>query len=681
MNLRFSPPLRGIIAQAGSLFGRAAPPGKSEGEDNREVLDTDKDGNYMYKEDVIKFVTEELEKRKSERSGLELQWTLNANFLVGNQFCDINTYTNEIEQLQPVYDWLERETFNQIAPLIETRIANLKKINYIMHVKPRTNELDDYAKAEVSSAILENLQQISDFETKKNTMIAWNELCGNCFWLSWWDPSKGEKVAEADVVTVDENGVSTTKKQGFYEGDLDYGLITPYEIFPESIFKQGIGSQRSVILEQVKTVEDIKELFGIDVPGSSVETFELTPLPSSVGLGQETTVMTIGHRSMDNAEKVITYLERPSRYRPDGRMIIIIGDSRLVYFGPLPYNEIPIVQCVCREIPGQFFGKSVIEDLIPRQRAYNGCMNRIHEYIKRVAIQSYMAESGSVDLDEYEENGCAPGAIFTYEEGRNPPTPIPNGTLPSEIMTERYNLVRDMEYVAGVSQLTTSGAAPAGVTSGVAIEAIKATDDTRLSLTGDHIRNSVKSLARMWLKIYKTYAATRRVVNHVGLNSIGSAFVWSAEDINSFDIEYTTENELLMSEDMQKQRFFEAWNLGLFTDSDGRIPERVKQKALEFMKIGNYSEIMNINTLQIQAAQRENVFFGEGVIPEISEFDDHRIHFEEHLRYILQMSFKILKQKKPEYAQALEEHAKQHKAIAEQQDLQAAQGAAMQNMQ
>ena len=34
-----------------------------------------------------------------------------------------------------------------------------------------------------------------------------------------------------------------------------------------------------------------------------------------------------------------------------------------------------------------------------------------------------------------------------------------------------------------------------------------------------------------------------------------------------------------------------------------------KKGMLEFMKIGNYTDIMNINSLQIQAAQRENVFF------------------------------------------------------------------------
>lgn len=676
MNIRFSPPVRGITAAVGSLFGKHSKDGADR------VIDVSEDGTTLFKEDIINKVLEELEKRRNQRSPLERQWTLNANFLVGNQYCEINPYRGDIEQLEPVYDWLEREAFNQIAPLIETRIANLKKINYMMKVKPATNELADYDKAEVSTSVLQHTQKVSDFESKKNTMIYWNELCGNCFWLSWWDKDKGERYAVETVIDTDENGNPVKKDTAFYQGDIDYGLITPYEIFPESIFKQGVEAQRSIILEQVKSVEDIYDLYGLKVEGSAIETFELTPVPSGGGFGYENTVVTMGHRTAENAEKVITYFERPSKHKPNGQMIIIVGDEHLVYYGDLPYKRIPIIQTVCREVAGQFFGKSTIEDLIPRQRALNGCINRIHEFIKRVALGNLSVQQGSIDIEEYEENGLAPGAFLVYKDGFNPPVPVPNGALPAEIMTERYNLKNDMEYAAGVSQLMVNGATPSGITSGTAISNLMEIDNTRLSLTGDQIRNSIRKLAILWLEIYKQYAGTLRIVNYVGTNNIGKALIWSAKDINSYDVEYVTENELLMSEDMQKQRFFDAYNMGLFTDNDGRIPERVKLRALEFMKIGSYTDIMNMNLLHVQAAQRENVFFENGVVPKVSEFDEHAIHIEEHLRYVLQMDFQLLKMKKPDYAAALEEHIRQHKQIAgttEQQEmLQQMQGMAQQ---
>ena len=675
MNTRFSPPLQGVVAEIGSLFGLK---GKDKGDaDDTKAIDVDDDGKVLYKEDIIQKVLEDLEKRKTERSILEQQWTLNANFLVGNQYCEINPYRGDIEQLEPVYDWLERETFNQIAPLVETRIANLRKINYMMKVKPATNELDDYAKADTSTNVLQHTQKVTDFESKKNTAINWNELTGNCFFLSWWDKDKGEKFAVEQMFEVDENGEQKSKETAYYQGDLDYGLITPYELYPESIFKQTVEAQRSIILEQVKTVDDIYDLYGVKVEGNDIETFELTPVGSGGGFGYENTTVTIGHRTIDNAEKVITYFERPSKHKPNGQMIIIIGDDNLVYYGDLPYSRIPIVQTVCIEVAGQFFGKSAIERMIPIQRAYNGCVNRIHEYIKHIAIGSYITEEGSIDIEEYEQNGQAPGAMLVYKSGTNAPVPIPNGNLPAEIMTERYNLKNDMEYAAGVSQLMVYGVTPSGVTSGKALDNLMEIDNTRLSLTGDNIRNAVRKLAIMWLEIYKRYATTHRIVNYVGGNNIGKAIIWSNEDINSYDIDYVTENELLLSEDAQKQRFFDAYNMGLFTDSNGAIPPRVKQKALEYMKCGNYSDIMSIDQLQIQAAQRENVFFENGVIPEVSDFDEHEIHIEEHLRYILQMDFQLLKKKKPEYAEALENHLRQHKqvvAMEEQQKMMQMQG-------
>ena len=651
----------GIVEAISGLFSRNKAVDNSE----NSVIDIDRDGNTLFKEDIISNILNDLEKRRSEKVALERQWTLNANFLIGNQYCGIHPYTTDIEQLEKLYEWMNRETFNNIAPLIQTRIANLKKLNYMMRVNPATNELSDFAKAEVSTSVLQYKQKSTDFVSKKDTSIYWNELTGNCFWLSWWDKDKGERYAIEKEISLDENGNQKKTEKAFYQGDLDYGLITSYEIFPESIFKQGVENQRSIILEQVKSVDDIFDLYGLSVEGQGVETFELTPVTSGGGLGYENTVISIGHRTEENAEKVITYFERPSRRRPDGLMVIIVGNEHLVYYGDLPYSRIPIVQSVCHEVPGQFFGSSVIEALIPLQRAYNGCINRIHEYIERLSLGNMLAEEGSIDIDEYSEDGLEPGKILIYKAGTNPPVPVQNISLPSEIMVERHNLKNDMEYVAGVSQLMVTGATPSGVTSGAAIDNLRDIDNTRLALTGDHLRTAIQKLSVLWLEIYKKYATTLRIINYVGTNNIAKALTWSADDINSYDVEYITENELVESESAQRENFLNAYSMGLFTDSDGRIPERVKLRALEAMKIGSYTELMSINTLQIQAAQRENVFFEEGAIPQISEFDEHDIHIEEHLRYVLQMDFQILKLRKPEYAKALENHIKEHKRLSE----------------
>ena len=82
MSMRYSPPVSGFRARIGDLFGLK---GKEDNEDEVSgVLDVDEDGTTLFKEDIIQKVLDDLQNRKQERSILEQQWTLNANFLVGN---------------------------------------------------------------------------------------------------------------------------------------------------------------------------------------------------------------------------------------------------------------------------------------------------------------------------------------------------------------------------------------------------------------------------------------------------------------------------------------------------------------------------------------------------------------------------------------------------------------------
>ena len=61
----------GLMKILSSLFS-----GKEDAEEENRLIDVDEEGKQLYKQDIIQFVVEELEKRKRERSPLEQQWTL-----------------------------------------------------------------------------------------------------------------------------------------------------------------------------------------------------------------------------------------------------------------------------------------------------------------------------------------------------------------------------------------------------------------------------------------------------------------------------------------------------------------------------------------------------------------------------------------------------------------------------
>lgn len=662
---------------SGRPKGDTAPDG-----DKTAPVGHDFEGNELFSDEVIAEVKSKLEKRRAARRSFELQWLLNSNFLYGHQYCDINVNTGEIEEIKPPFDYTERGVFNRISPLIETRIANIRTVKYAMSVNPRTNELDDWEKADISTKLLRYAQISSNFNARVcDLIVPWAELTGTSYVLSWWDTSKGSEVARTERVEAADNEYCEEKvtTETIHEGDLNYGVLSSYEVFPESMYKQEVEDQHDIIIEQIMSIEEIYDRYGVRVKGRSCQSYVLTPIAASGGLGQDNAVYGITRQSTEDSETVVTYFERKSRAFPEGRTIIIIGDE-LAHYGSLPYDRIPIVSVKSKIVVGQFYGKSVIQDLIPLQRAFNAVCNKILEHIQNIASNAITVEEGSLaDIDEYIENGIPPNAILEYKTNTKPPQPLQRAPMDQATLSQYQSLKNDMEYVAGVSQLMVYGAAPSGVNSGVAIENLRQIDSTRLSLTTENIRTSIKNIAILWLKIYKQHMTGYRVCQISGSNDIGGVLTWCSEDINSFDVEYDTENELVLSQDKQRQNFLEAWQMGLFRDADGTTPREITTKFLELMKLGRYSDMMGIEDLQRQSAQRENTFFLNGVIPARGEYDDDDVHLYEHKKFVLQMKFRIMSSKNKEYCDRYYAHMKEHEtAIAAKfQTLQGVQGPAM----
>ena len=81
---------------------------------------------------------------------------------------------------------------------------------------------------------------------------------------------------------------------------------------------------------------------------------------------------------------------------------------------------------------------------------------------------------------------------------------------------------------------------------------------------------------------------------------------------------------------------------------------RTKAKVLDMLGFGNWETAQDIATLQIRRAKTENVQ-ADGVY--VLEIDDHEIHIQEHLRYLLEKDQSI----KPEDREYLLNHIREHK--------------------
>jgi hypothetical protein len=532
-----------------------------------------------------------------------------------------------------------------------------------MIVNPRTVDLDDLAKAKVGTKILEYCQSVTDFNAKKDKLIAWAELTGTAFTLSYWDPDGGEVIGYIDVPSADENGMPLVERKAVKSGEIAFGLVSSYEVFPASLLTQEIKDQPNIIIEQVWDTDKVYDVYGIHVEGESVEQYVLTPIESAMtGHGVQNSVMGVARETVNDAVRVVTYIENPSRDYPRGRYIVVVRD-KIVYYTDIPAGINPLVAFKSKTVAGQFFGKSVIQDLIPLQRAYNKVVNKIHDYIDTLANNGWLVPEGSiVNEEEIAENGIESGATLVYNANFGKPELVVYPNPPSVVINERNQLSSDMEYVAGVSQLMVYGDAPSGITSGVAIENLRNIDSTRMSLTGDNIRDGVVEMAKIWLRLNKRYSVGYRTLQIAGSDDIGYAYTWSADDINSYDVELSAENELRYSKDQQRADFLQLHQMGMFTDDNGRLSREFKRKAWEMFRIGNFDDVMSMDEAQVKYARRENTFLEQGVIPTRTQYDDDAIHLEEHKRYAISMDFKILQKNMPEYAKKFDEHIAVHQS-------------------
>ena len=105
-------------------------------------------------QELVKLVNDEFERRKKERRFFELQWRLNIAFIEGQHYLDINPARLDLDEVPKLYEWQEREVFNQIAPIHETRIAKLARMRPILQARPGSNAQEDIRSAKVGTMVL-----------------------------------------------------------------------------------------------------------------------------------------------------------------------------------------------------------------------------------------------------------------------------------------------------------------------------------------------------------------------------------------------------------------------------------------------------------------------------------------------------------------------------------------------
>lgn len=601
---------------------------------------------------LIDEVLQDFKNRQQERKPFETQWQLNMNFLMGNQYCGIG-YGGDIEEYEKQYFWQEREVFNHISTITETRLSKLHKVRPKMTIIPASSDETDIKTAKLSKKIVDNIYNKEDMSSIISTATKWSEVTGTAFYKIIWDDNLGETIAN------DERGKSIKM------GDVRVFVCSPFEIFPESTCCESLDDCKSIIHAKAYHVDDIESIWGKKVDGEEINVFSLDNTAVTLGgLGYNGNSTRVINTKKSNYAIVIEKYEKPSVAYPNGRLIIIAGNT-LLYCGELPYKngidgerDFPFVRQVCLPQTGCFWGGSIIERIIPVQRAYNAVKNRKHEFINRLSMGILTVEDGSVDIENLEEEGLSPGKILVYRQGANVPSYMTNTHVPLDFSNEEEKLLQEFKVISGVSDLMNSTQAYYN-TSGTALSMLIEQDETRLSVTSEQIKFAIKTIGKHILRLYKQFAKVPRLLKIIGDHGDLHVEYFNSSDITSDDITFETDTEINETLAQRRNMVFELLKAGLLHNEDGKLSNRMRIKALELLGFGVWENAQDIGELHQKRASSENAKIIAGEEVSVKEIDDHELHIQEHIAFMLGGDYE--KKSTPEIENKMLEHIRMHK--------------------
>lgn len=605
----------------------------------------------LFAEDIAAEVRRDYEKRREDRKPLELQWQLNMNFVNGNQYMQILP-TGDVDETGKEYFWQEREVYNHIASVLETRMSKLVRVNTGVTVRPFSNDESDIQSAKLSTALVSAVAEQNDLPSLINNAVAWSEVTGSCFFKVVWDKDEGEEIGRDG------------KNNPVRVGEARITVVPPFEIFPDNVCANSLDDCMSVIHAKAYPVDEIYDRWGVRVPGEEVNVFTLDNASVAGGLGYNASVGNVISSKTDGYAIVIERYTRPTKDKPEGELVITSGD-KVLYIGALPYvtdvagkKGFPFSQTTCIKKVGSFFGTSVVERMIPLQRSYNAVKNRKHEYLNRISMGILAVEDGSVDMDNLEEEGLSPGKVLIYRQGSNIPRFIETGSVPADFTYEEERLLSEFVTVSGVSELS-KYSQTYGNMSGKAISLLVNQDDTRMSLSTTSLRLCIKRVCRMLLYLYKQFATQKRLKRIAGENGEPELTYFCGNDLQCEDIVFNTQDDVSESVADRRNMVLELIRMGVLTEADGSVSPRTKVKVLEMLGIGNWESAKDVDETQRKRAMRENLALGKER-PSACPYDNHAIHIDEHVKCLLEDS--VLKDEK--LYKEMDAHIKEHQMFA-----------------
>lgn len=667
-------------------------------------------------EEILSFVEDSWQYLSKSRMGLETSWKENIHFFAGDQWVRYLPHARRFTK-HSLDEWVPTPTTNLLSKHGDRILDIFTSGDILPIVDPASRDQADLEAAKAATRVLHS--EFKRLQSEEKLLIPaamWLLATGNVFLYSGWNGRAGDKVRrpktkmtqveQSDTVLECDNCGTTVPaitglercpdcnevlRQGqaysldelgnqqyldkeepvvndagqpeyheFKVGNVIEDVVSPLNFFPMPA--KNFDLCRYAIEADPMDIDHIKSLFGKAADKVVPENLELEDWAGVSGAAMQSHFQPERERNNDHA------LVKIFRHIPDPRwkkgLLMIVANGEVLHKGPLDScdGKLPYTHIKYRSIPGNFWGQSLLRDLIPLQKRINSIDSHLIQNRKQMVSNQWLVPEGSAISHIDGRSGLvvrwSPSTSGGFKPERLQGVPVPQ-----QVINEREQMQRDMEEISGAREVL-SGDIPPGPETGAAIEAIQEQAFRRFGPSVKMWRNGLAEHEHRKLLIVAKYWKEQRMVKVLGDNSEMESYYISKSSLTpAKDMMVRVGIGMDFSQAAKRSKIMQAAQNGLLGDI--RSAE-VRGRILERMGIEGFDSEY---TLDAKKARRYLEMMKNGQeVPQPLPVDNHSVQFSVYKDYMLTSDYEDLPE--PIQGQILQ-RVQIHQQIMQQEQQQA----------
>ena len=603
---------------------------------------------------LIAFGDDYFEKSAKAKRRKEQQWLLNLAFIAGDQLVKVNRQTGRFDRIETEHDpdWIVRVVDNRTLPIFRTMVAKLTKSKPRPTAKANSREDSDIQAARAAIKLEENHWNTLELDIKHPELVAWLVSCGNCFVKQFWNEKKGDRVIDlaqegaAEIMAGEQMQPEQPAKQvDFTLGDTDLLIRSPFNAYPQP-GKTKMREMRMFGDAEIMDIDEIEDLYGKKVQPEADSKYVRVHqnVEGIISRGKD-------DKTSDNTAVVKELYVLPCSQFPNGIKIIWANDVLL--HTEENCQEIPLVHLGLIDIPGQFWFKDIIEDIIPIQRRWNTLLSKVEMHNDFYNDPPVVVDPEYIDIDSWTSE---PGQLLEkLKPGGEEPWVMPVPQLDSAVFKELEILNEQFEIVPILHKVS-YGKDTRNAKSGIAINFLQEKDDDIIRPLIEAIEAGYADIFRRDFKLCQDNYQEDRGFAIVGEDNETEWIEFKRANLDAgVDVGVEPGSAMPRSKVAQQAMVLDMLREGFFSDPQTGKPDFAK--ALKYMEFGSVNDIYEEAALDSNQARRENE--GLKVLqPAMAEYwHNHQAHLYEHNRYRKTADFE---NQPPEVKEQFTAHIMQH---------------------